>query len=75
MAKHSHELVALVGQEMLNKAPEELSGVVGSSASYLNLYIDPIIATNIKRSEFRIAELMNDEKPVRLNIYRLDNYK
>lgn len=75
MVKHSHELVALVGQEMLNKAPEELSGVVGSSASYLNLYVDPIIAANIKRSEFRISELMNDDKPVSLYLVIKPNDK
>jgi len=75
MSEHSHELVALVGQEMLNKAPEELSGVVGSSVSYLNLYVDPIVAANIKRSEFRIAELMNDEKPVSLYLVIKPNDK
>ncbi|HBK70594.1 MAG TPA: hypothetical protein DDZ39_02870, partial [Flavobacteriaceae bacterium] len=38
MLSSKHHLVSLVGREMLNKASEELSGVVGSSSSYLNLY-------------------------------------
>jgi len=72
----SFSLILIIqGREMLNKASEELSGVVGSSASYLNLYIDPIIAANIKHSEFRITELMNDEQPVSLYLVIKPNDK
>ena len=50
MLASKHHLVSLVGREMLNKASEELSGVVGSSSSYLNLYVDPIISNNTSKS-------------------------
>ena len=66
MVKSSHQLISLVGREMLNKASEELSGVVGSASSTLNLYVDPIISNNTSMSEFKINDLMNDEQPMSL---------
>ena len=75
MLASKHHLVSLVGREMLNKASEELSGVVGSSSSYLNLYVDPIIANNTSKSEFKINDLMNSEKPVSLYLVLKPNDK
>ena len=66
MKDHSHATIKLVGREMLNKAEQELSGVVGSAASYLNLYADPIVSKNTSKSEFKIHDLMNSDKPVSL---------
>ena len=66
MVKNSHHLIALSGREMLNKASEELSGVVGSTSSSLNLYVDPIISRNTSMSDFKINDLMNNEQPVSL---------
>ena len=75
MLVSKHHLVSLVGREMLNKAAEELSGVVGSSSSYLNLYVDPIISNNTSKSEFKINDLMNSEKPVSLYLVLKPNDK
>ena len=75
MLRSKHHLVSLVGREMLNKAAEELSGVVGSSSSYLNLYVDPIISNNTSKSEFKINDLMNAEKPVSLYLVLKPNDK
>ena len=66
MVRSTHKLISLVGREMLNKASEELSGVVGSASSSLNLYIDPIISNNTSMSEFKINDLMNNDKPTSL---------
>lgn len=66
MAKSDNKIVKIVAREMLNKAEQELSGVVGSAASYLNLYVDPIVSRNTAYSEFKIDQLMNSEKPVSL---------
>jgi type IV secretion system protein VirD4 len=66
MLKSNHKLISLVGREMLNKASEELSGVVGSASSSLNLYVDPIISNNTSMSQFKINDLMNDDKPMSL---------
>ena len=75
MVKSTHKLISLVGREMLNKAPEELSGVVGSTSSSLNLYVDPIISNNTSKSEFKINDLMNGEKPVSLYLVLKPNDK
>ena len=75
MVKSTHKLISLVGREMLNKAPEELSGVVGSTSSSLNLYVDPIISNNTSKSEFKINDLMNQEKPVSLYLVLKPNDK
>jgi type IV secretion system protein VirD4 len=66
MVKSSHRLISLVGREMLNKASEELSGVVGSASSALNLYVDPIISNNTSMSELKINDLMNETKTMSL---------
>ncbi|CAA6814694.1 MAG: Type IV secretion system protein VirD4 [uncultured Sulfurovum sp.] len=75
MLSSKHHFVSLVGREMLNKAAEELSGVVGSSSSYLNLYVDPIICNNTSKSEFKINDLMNAEQPVSLYLVLKPNDK
>jgi len=75
MLSSNHHLVSLVGREMLNKATEELSGVVGSTSSYLNLYVDPIISNNTSKSEFRINDLMRGEQPVSLYLVLKPNDK
>lgn len=61
-----HEIVATIAREMMNKAENELSGVIGSSVSYLNLYADPLVSKNVAVSDFKIHDLMNDEQPVSL---------
>lgn len=63
---HSHPTVATAAREAANKAEAELSGVVSTVGSNLGLYSDPLIAENIKCSEFKIKDLMNHEKPVSL---------
>jgi len=62
----SHKVVAGAAREAQNKADSELSGVIGTMSSNLGLYADPLIANNLAYSEFKISELMNDDKPVSL---------
>lgn len=62
----THPLVAQEARAMLNKDERELSSVVSTAISYLTLYRDPIVAKNTSHSDFRIHDLMNDEKPVSL---------
>jgi type IV secretion system protein VirD4 len=61
-----HTIIATIAREMMNKAENELSGVIGSSVSYLNLYADPLVSKNVATSDFKIRDLMNDEQPVSL---------
>jgi type IV secretion system protein VirD4 len=64
----THPAVSSVAREMLNKAPEERSGIVSTTLSFLALYRDPIISGNTAISDFRITDLVSHEKPVSLYI-------
>jgi len=61
-----HPVVASSARDMLNKAENERSGVLSTAMSFLSLYRDPIVAMNTRRSEFKIADLMNHDVPVTL---------
>jgi type IV secretion system protein VirD4 len=61
-----HPVVAAAAQELLNKSENERSGVLSTAMSFLGLYRDPVIATVTGSSEWRIADLMEDEVPVSL---------
>lgn len=69
-AQHSdfgtHPVVAAAARDMLNKSENERSGVLSTAMSFLSLYRDPIVARNTSDSDFRITDLMQDEKPVSL---------
>jgi type IV secretion system protein VirD4 len=64
----THPTVSSVAREMLNKAPEERSGIVSTALSFLGIYRDPIIAGNTSMSDFRISDLVDHKKPVSLYI-------
>ena len=61
-----HPVVAQVARSMLNKAENELSGVVSTATSCLDLFRDPLVARSTGTSDFRIADLMNLDHPVSL---------
>jgi len=61
-----HPVVAQVARSMLNKADNELSGVVSTATSYLDLFRDPLVGRATSTSDFRIADLMNLDHPVSL---------
>lgn len=60
-----HPVVASSARELLNKASEELSGVVSTAVSFLSLYRDPVVAHATSASDFRIQDLLA-EKPLSL---------
>jgi type IV secretion system protein VirD4 len=45
---------------MLNKADAEKSGVISTAMSFLSLYRDPIVAENVRYSDFSIEDLMGE---------------
>jgi type IV secretion system protein VirD4 len=51
---------------MTNRPDEERGSVLSTAMSFLSLYRDPLIANNVSRSDFRILDLMNGERPVSL---------
>ncbi len=65
-APMAHPVVASVARELLNKSENERSGVVSTAMSFLGLYRDPLIAANTLRSDWRIADLIEAERPVSL---------
>lgn len=58
-----HPVCQSVAQQMLNKAYEELSGVISSSVTLLQLYSDPVVARNTATSDFTIDSLIHSEHP------------
>ncbi len=62
----AHVFVAASAKEMLNKSENEGSGVVSTVLVNLSLYRDPVVAAATSACDFRIADLMNHEKPVSL---------
>jgi type IV secretion system protein VirD4 len=61
-----HPDVAREMQMMLDKSPNERSGIISTVQGFLKIYRDPRIAAATSRSDFRIADLMNNDKPVSL---------
>lgn len=61
-----HPVVASAARELLNKSENERSGVLSTAMSFLGLYRDPVIAEVTRRSEWRIADLVDGKKPATL---------
>ncbi len=53
-------------QMMLDKSPNERSGIISTVQGFLKIYRDPRIAAATSRSDFRIGDLMNHQRPVSL---------
>ena len=61
-------VVAAQGRDMIDRETRERGSVLSSAKTYLTLFQDPLIAQNTKRSDFRIMDLMNHDRPVSLYI-------
>ena len=61
-----HPVVAQAARELLNKSENERSGVLSTAMSFLGLYRDPTVAEATSRCDWRIADLMDAERPVSL---------
>jgi type IV secretion system protein VirD4 len=64
----THPVIARAMRSMLDKSPNERSGVISEVKGFLELYRDPVLATNTGVSDFRITDLMNHQRPVSLYI-------
>ena len=65
-APQVHPVVASAARELLNKSENERSGVLSTAISFLALYRDPTIAEVTSRCDWRIADLMEAQRPVSL---------
>jgi type IV secretion system protein VirD4 len=61
-----HPVVASAAREVLNKSENERSGVLSTAMSFLGLYRDPTVAATTAASDWRIADLVDAERPVSL---------
>lgn len=61
-----HPVVASAARELLNKSENERSGVLSTAMSFLGLYRDPTVAEVTSRCDWRIADLVEAERPVSL---------
>lgn len=65
-APQVHPVVASAARELLNKSENERSGVLSTAMSFLALYRDPTVAAVTAACDWRIADLVNAERPVSL---------
>jgi type IV secretion system protein VirD4 len=62
----AHPVVAQAARELLNKSENERSGVLSTAMSFLGLYRDPVVARVTAASDWRIADLVDGERPCSL---------
>ena len=62
----THPVVASTARELLNKSDNERSGVLSTAMSFLGLYRDPVVAQVTRRCDWRISDLIADERPATL---------
>lgn len=70
-----HPSVATAARDMMDRAEDEGGSVLSTAKSYLSLYRDPVVAENVKYSDFRIKDIMCDDDPVSLYIVTQPNDK
>ena len=61
-----HPVVASAARELLNKSENERSGVLSTAMSFLGLYRDPTVAKVTSSCDWRIADLIEAERPLSL---------
>lgn len=62
----THPVVAQAARELLNKSENERSGVLSTAMSFLGLYRDPTVAEVTSQCDWRIADLIDGDKPISL---------
>jgi type IV secretion system protein VirD4 len=66
LGDHPHPVVASAARELLNKSENERSGVLSTAMSFLGLYRDPVVAKVTARCDWRIADLIEMQRPATL---------
>ena len=61
-----HPRVFQVFSKMANTPEKEFGSIQSTLETALSVYRDPVIADNMSRSDFKIHDLMNNDKPVSL---------
>jgi len=58
--------IQAAGRRFAETASKELTSIISTAHNALSLYRDPIVGENTARSDFKVADLMNHERPVSL---------
>lgn len=74
-AGKNHPVVGSAARDQMDRPPEEAGSVLSTAKSYLALYRDPVVRRNVRKSEFKIKDLMNHDDPVSLYIVTQPNDK
>lgn len=61
-----HPRVFQIFTKMASTPDKEFGSIQSTLETALSVYRDPVVAENMSRSDFKIADLMNHEKPVSL---------
>jgi type IV secretion system protein VirD4 len=61
-----HPVVASAARELLNKSENERSGVLSTAMSFLGLYRDPVVAKVTSQCDWRISDLVAQDRPTTL---------
>lgn len=62
----THPVVAACIREMLQKEDKDFSGVLSTASIALKIFDDPLLKVNTSASDFRVADLVNHDKPISL---------
>ena len=54
------------GYRFGNTTDKEFSGILNTASNALSLYLDPFVGNNTSRSDFKISDLMDHDRPVSL---------
>lgn len=65
-AQEAQLAIRSAGKRFSNTPPKELDSIISTANNALSLYRDPIVAKNTGHSDFKIADLMDHERPVSL---------
>ena len=66
LGERPHPIVQEIAQANLNRSDEELSGVISTAQTALQLYRDPLIARATSVSDFRLKDLISGPLPLSL---------
>lgn len=58
---NAHPAVAKSAQDMIDRPEKERGSVLSTAKSYLALFRDPVVATNTRKSGFKIKDIVNTE--------------
>jgi type IV secretion system protein VirD4 len=61
-----HPVIASAARELLNKSENERSGVLSTAMSFLGLYRDPVVAKVTHHCDWRIRDLVENDRPATL---------